>query len=96
MGALVGRLSQVGMKIRFDHPASLRLSFAPGDEIHAAAISPEIESLLRSDRVDGQKVAHLVREERSEEVADLDHSDEELATVGVRGRVRGHRSTPVS
>lgn len=86
------------MKIRFDHPASVRLSFAPGDEIQVSSASPEIVSLLRSERIDGQKVAHVVREhgEQSEEVADVDHSDEELATVGASRGKRGQRSAPVS
>lgn len=72
------------MKIRFDHPASARLSFQPGDELSVRALTPEMEALLNGARLDGVKVARLV-----------DDDEGETATVSPRGETtttgRGRR-----
>lgn len=74
---------ELSMKIRFVHPASVRLTFAPGDEV-VVAPSAEVTALLASSRLDGERVAVVVEDE----------SDVEFATVG-RGRAR-QRSAAVS
>lgn len=58
------------MRIRFDHHATARLNFAPGDEVSMRTMSPELQAVLDSARIDGVKVAHLV-----------DDGDEELAVM---------------
>lgn len=81
-------------RIRFDHPATVRLSFAPGDELIIAKETPEVHALLTSSRLDGAKVARIVRDDDEEETADASvPGDLEQATTG-RGR-RGSRSAPV-
>lgn len=73
------------MRIRFDHPASARMSFRPGDELTVSVMTPEIDTFLNQARADGLKVARVVSED-DEEVADVDRSDAEVAVMGRRGR----------
>lgn len=75
------------MRIRFDHAATARLTFQPGDEIAVAVLTPELETLLTAERVDGVKVAHLTEDD---EIATVDHASEEAA-VTRRGRPSGAR-----
>lgn len=67
------------MKIRFEHVASLRLTFKPGDTIEARESSDELERLLACTRVDGQKVARLVEDDEIEVVLDAQGLGEEVA-----------------
>lgn len=82
------------MKIRFDHPATVFLSCEPGDEIHVANPSQAVLSLLAATRADGMRVARIVDDGEDDEIADLDRSGLEVATVGGRGR-RGRRPATV-
>ncbi|HEX7769867.1 MAG TPA: hypothetical protein VF422_07545 [Dokdonella sp.] len=38
-----------------------KLDLKPGDEIHVADLTPELQTLLNARRVDGEPVAQLVR-----------------------------------
>lgn len=82
------------MKIRFDHPATARLDFKPGDEIAVRAITPELEALLRATRIDGAAVAHIV-EDDPDEVTAID-TDAQEAAVLRRGKARGQRTESLS
>ena len=79
-------------KIRFTQPASLRLTFHPGDEIAVAELTPELRSLLMNSRVDGQKVAVLVT---AEDTASIDTRTLETAAVRT-GRASGRSAAAVS
>lgn len=80
------------MKIRFIRPATARLEFHAGDELHVAALTPALEALLASARIDGEKVARLVADD---ETAAVDDAAEEMAVLR-RGRARGQRPETVS
>lgn len=83
------------MKIRFDHPATICLSFAPGDEIQSDVPSPGMLSLLSSVRIDGKHVARVVREGLEHDVADAVTETEPAGPVG-RVKRRGATSRPTS
>lgn len=70
LGRRLLQIEATPVKIRFDHPASARMNFQPGDEVTVSKLTPEISVLLESPRLDGAKVARLV-----------DDGDEELAVV---------------
>ena len=83
------------MKIKFLNPANAHIQFDAGDEIHVSRLSPAIESLLASVRIDGQRVAQIIEDpESDEEIADS-VSDLELAVTG-KSRTRGRRSSALS
>lgn len=75
------------MRIRFRHPSTARLSFQPGDEIEVSSLTPELQALLSATRVDGVRVAEVVRDLDDEIPEHI--SDEEVAiAVPARGRRR--------
>lgn len=84
------------MRIRINHHAAVRLELEPGDELLVKKLSPALENLLTSDRVDGAgPFAHIVTD------GDVDEGEfavvppaGETTTMG-RGR-REPRATPVS
>lgn len=65
-------------RIRFVAVASTHLTFAPGDEILVNTVSQELTRLLNSTRIDGSRVAHVVRETPGDETPER-ASDEESA-----------------
>lgn len=79
-------------KIRFTQPASLRLTFQPGDEIAVAELTPELRSLLMNSRVDGQRVAVLVSQD---ETASIDARTLETAATRT-GRASGRTAAAIS
>lgn len=81
------RVSERGlMKIRIVNPTTARLNLEPGDELHVSRLTPELETILNATRLDGQKVARIVRD---------DDDEDEMAVVG-RGRRHAQRSATVS
>lgn len=50
------------IRVRFTAPATTHLNFQPGDEIHVAALTPELERLVTAQRLDGKHVAQIVRD----------------------------------
>lgn len=64
------------LRIRFDAVASAHLTFAPGDEILVKTASEELTRLLNSTRVDGSRVAHVVRETPRDETPEREAIDE--------------------
>jgi hypothetical protein len=64
--AFVWRLARVvfsrgRMIIRFRYGATARINFQPGDEIHVAALTAELQTILASKRLDGQAVCEVVK-----------------------------------
>jgi hypothetical protein len=83
------------MKIRFDHPCSVRLDLLPGDEVTLRVVPPALEAMLIGTRMDGTKVARVVDAiDGGEEVADAT-GDTETAVTGSRRR-HAQRPAPVS
>jgi hypothetical protein len=80
-------------KIRIQQPTTVRLDLAPGDEITVKAMTPQLEQLLASRRLDNELVAKLVD---GEERADLDRSGLETGTVAAGAGRRGQGRAPVS
>ena len=72
------------MKIRFRHPASVRLEVLPGDELVVQALTPALEALLLSERIDREHICELVRE--APEFADPVAADELAVTTRSRRR----------
>lgn len=81
------------MKIRFDHPATVRVEFQAGDELSVAVPSTAVLAAISSTRLDGAKVAHVVPD--SDEDAARDTSGDERAVIG-RRRARSERPEAVS
>lgn len=81
------------MKIRFDHAATVRLTFAAGDVLIVKEPSAELDAILANARLDGAKVAVIVPDE--DEVADAEVTRREKAITG-KGRTRVERPTAVS
>ena len=79
------------MRIKFTRPTALRLTVDAGDELVIGAVSPEIQTLLRSAGLDGQSFAHVVNED-GEDVADAPDGRE----LAVTGSGRRRRSATVS
>lgn len=72
------------MRIRFIHPATARLAFQPGDTIIVDRVTPELQALLDSKRIDNQPVCVLAHDAPTEEIADAVDGIE-TAVVGSGG-----------
>jgi hypothetical protein len=81
------------VKIRFNHPATVRIDFRPGDEVIVQAMTPALEALARSPRLDGALVAQVISGDDQEELAVMGATGETAITG--RGR-RGSRADAVS
>lgn len=84
------------MKIRFTNPTTVRMTFQAGDEITVRRVTPELQAVLDSTRLDGQTVAQIVAGADDEEITDVPRGDVEHAVTGKGRRGGGQRSTPVS
>lgn len=82
------------MKIVIDQPCFVRANLQPGDEISVSVLTPELETLLRGERLDGKKVAHLVDDGDESETATIPHTGETATTN--RGRTRERSAAAVS
>lgn len=80
------------MRIRFLEPTFLRLEAKRGDELVVAVMTPEVEALLLSARLDGRRVAEVIDED--EEFAVTPSANSETAVVG-RGRRHARRPEAV-
>ena len=74
------------MRIRILRPTAIRLELAPGDELHLTKSSGVVEQLLASRLNDGELVAQVL--DGDEDVADLDHVEEQAVAVRRRGQQR--------
>lgn len=64
--------------IEFTAPSTARLQFAAGDRITVRTLTPELQTLLNGQRLDGSTVARVVR--GGDEVAVTDET-RETATI---------------
>lgn len=76
------------MRIKINHPVSVRLDLRPGDEVVIADPPEHLKTFLKTPQGNGSMLASVVDDE---EIADVDRSDAELAVVG---RQRRHVSRP--
>ncbi len=53
------------MRIRFTQAATARLAFRAGDELVVSRLTPELQTLLSSQRLDGAHVAVCVDEDET-------------------------------
>lgn len=69
------------VRIIFDAVARAAITFQPGDELVVSKMTPELESLINSGRIDGSKVARLSRTSASREQAVLSTDGQEARTT---------------
>jgi hypothetical protein len=73
--------------IEITAPTQCGLVFSPGDRIITSKLTPELQTLLASVRIDGSHVARLVKASEDDELAIAG----EMPETATRGRGRSSR-----
>jgi hypothetical protein len=82
------------IRVRILRPTTVRLTFAPGDELLTTTMTPELRQFLDGRRVDGECVAEVVTEQDEAPRVVADEDEVAVAPVHVETTMlRGRRSS---